>query len=82
MLRMRPYRLILTDLEMPRMDGFELLAELGRTGVLDATPVVVTSTRADPATRRRVLELGASGLRRQAGLDRRSWPRGAVVARS
>ncbi len=62
MLRMRPYRLVLTDLEMPRMDGFELLAELKRTGVLDRAPVVVTSTRGDPATRRRVLELGASAF--------------------
>lgn len=58
-LRQRPYRLILTDLEMPRMDGFALLAELGRTGTLGTIPVVVTSTLADPETRRRVLDLGA-----------------------
>jgi chemotaxis protein histidine kinase CheA/ActR/RegA family two-component response regulator len=58
-LRDRPYRLIVTDLEMPRMDGFALLAELGRTGVLGRTPVVVASTLSDPETRRRVLELGA-----------------------
>ncbi len=58
-LRRRTYRLILTDLEMPRMEGFALLAELGRTGALEKTPVVVTSTRSDPETRRRVLGLGA-----------------------
>ncbi|QDV35812.1 hybrid sensor histidine kinase/response regulator [Tautonia plasticadhaerens] len=58
-LRGRSYRLIMTDLEMPRMDGFALLAELGRTGVMDATGVVVTSTLTDEATRRRVLDLGA-----------------------
>lgn len=58
-LRGRSYRLIMTDLEMPRMDGFALLAELGRTGVMEATGVVVTSTLTDEATRRRVLDLGA-----------------------
>lgn len=59
-LRDRPYRLVLTDLEMPRMDGFELLSELKRSGVLERTPVVVASTRIDPETRQRVLHLGAS----------------------
>ena len=58
-LRQRTYHLILTDLEMPRMDGFALLAELERTEALRKTPVVVTSTRNDPETRRRVLDLGA-----------------------
>jgi chemotaxis protein histidine kinase CheA/ActR/RegA family two-component response regulator len=61
-LRSRPYRLVLTDLEMPRMDGFELLAQLERMGSLSATPVVVTSTRSDPETRRRVLALGAAAF--------------------
>jgi chemotaxis protein histidine kinase CheA/CheY-like chemotaxis protein len=58
-LRDRTYRLILTDLEMPRMDGFELLEELRRSGTLKATSVVMSSTRTDPATRRRALDLGA-----------------------
>jgi chemotaxis protein histidine kinase CheA/ActR/RegA family two-component response regulator len=65
-LRLRPYALILTDLEMPRMDGFALLAELARPGAdADAggrVPVVVTSTRSDPETRRRVAALGARGF--------------------
>jgi CheY-like chemotaxis protein len=58
-LQVRPYRLVLTDLEMPRMDGFELLAELQRLGNSANLPVVVTSTRGDAETRRRVKELGA-----------------------
>jgi CheY-like chemotaxis protein len=58
-LRLQPYRLVLTDLEMPRMDGFALLAELGRTEAAERIPVVVTSTRSDLETRRRVLGLGA-----------------------
>jgi CheY-like chemotaxis protein len=51
--------LIVSDLEMPRMDGFELLAELGRLAIAPAVPVLVASTKADPETRRRVLGLGA-----------------------
>jgi CheY-like chemotaxis protein len=58
-LRTRAYGLVVSDLEMPRMDGFELLAELGRLEIAPAVPVVVASTLADPETRRKVLALGA-----------------------
>ncbi|MEW4569351.1 response regulator [Tautonia sp. JC769] len=61
-LRSHRFDLVMTDLEMPRMDGFALLAELRRTGMLDTSRVIVTSTLADPATRRRVFELGASAF--------------------
>jgi CheY-like chemotaxis protein len=55
----RSYSLILTDLEMPRMDGFELLAELRRSPSLAALPVIVASTESRMSTRKRVLALGA-----------------------
>jgi CheY-like chemotaxis protein len=61
-LKAQPYRLVLTDLEMPRMDGFELLAELGRLGVQTHSPVIVVSTRSDTETRDRVRALGASAF--------------------
>lgn len=57
--RARPYSVIVTDLDMPRMDGFELLAELTRLGIARTTPLVVCSTRSDAETRRRVLGAGA-----------------------
>lgn len=61
-LRGARYELVITDLEMPRLDGFALLAEMARSPALATTPVVVASTLDDPGTRRRVLELGARAL--------------------
>lgn len=58
-LRNQTYSMVLTDLEMPHLDGFELLAELARVKPLNTLPVVVASTKCDPETRRRILELGA-----------------------
>ncbi len=58
-LRARPYRLVVTDLEMPRLDGFELLAELQRCQPLASIPVIAASTKLDETTQRRVLALGA-----------------------
>ena len=39
----RQYSMVLTDLEMPRMDGFELLAEMRRSPALAALPVIVAT---------------------------------------
>ncbi len=61
-LRGSRYELVITDLEMPRLDGFALLAEMRRSPALAMISVVVASTRGDPETRRRVLELGAKAL--------------------
>jgi chemotaxis protein histidine kinase CheA/CheY-like chemotaxis protein len=58
-LRNRSYDLVLTDLEMPRLDGFELVAEMKRNAVLATIPVIVASTRVDQVTRGRVRNLGA-----------------------
>jgi chemotaxis protein histidine kinase CheA/ActR/RegA family two-component response regulator len=58
-LRANAYALVISDLEMPRMDGFELLAELSRLAISQSTPVIIASTRSDPETRRKALGLGA-----------------------
>jgi chemotaxis protein histidine kinase CheA/CheY-like chemotaxis protein len=58
-LRSRAYGLVVTDLEMPRLDGFELVAEMHRNSALSGIPVIVASTRVDEETRQRVLALGA-----------------------
>jgi CheY-like chemotaxis protein len=58
-LRGRSYDLVVTDLEMPRLDGFGLVSEMQRVAALAKIPVIVASTRVDDETRRRVLALGA-----------------------
>jgi len=53
-------RAIVTDLNMPRMDGFELIRRVRADGRLSATPIMVISADTDPSTPRRVAQLGVS----------------------
>jgi len=52
--------LILLDLRMPGMDGFEVLAALGERPRLRPIPTVVLSTSDDAADIERCYELGAN----------------------
>ncbi|MDR3699420.1 MAG: response regulator [Candidatus Sulfopaludibacter sp.] len=51
---------IVTDLNMPRMDGFELIRRVRRDARHSATPIIVVSADTDPATPQRIAELGVS----------------------
>lgn len=51
---------VLTDVEMPRMDGYELLATLKRTDDLRKIPVIMITSRAGEKHRRKALDLGVS----------------------
>ncbi len=57
-----PYDLVVTDLEMPRMGGFELIARLRNESRTRGTQVVIVSSRVSPEARRRARELGVKGL--------------------
>lgn len=52
---------ILTDINMPVMDGEQFIIELRRTGVIHSTPVLVISTDATSERVERLLSLGAKG---------------------
>jgi type IV pilus assembly protein PilB len=56
--RERPDLLVL-DLMMPEMDGFEAIGRLRRDIALATLPVIVLTAESGPDTERRVLELGA-----------------------
>lgn len=51
---------LLTDVEMPRMDGYELLATVRREAALEHLPVAVLTSRSADKHRRKALDLGAS----------------------
>jgi len=62
MARQLRYDLVVTDLEMPSLGGFELIARLRSDERLKATPVVVITSRANPEHRRRARDLGVRAL--------------------
>jgi two-component system chemotaxis sensor kinase CheA len=51
--------LVLTDIQMPEMDGFELLEAIRADEQHGSLPVVIVTTLADEASRRRGAEAGA-----------------------
>jgi len=53
--------MVVTDLEMPRMDGLELTRRLKNHATLRTLPVVIVTTRGGDADRRRGMEAGADG---------------------
>ncbi len=53
---------LVTDLNMPRMDGFELIRALRSDGRHSRLPIVVLSGDADPRTPARIRELGADAF--------------------
>nr|MCU0238395.1 response regulator [Pyrinomonadaceae bacterium] len=52
--------IVLTDVEMPRMDGYELLASLNREEKLKHIPVVMITSRAGDKHRQKAYDLGVS----------------------
>jgi len=59
MLRREPFDLLLLDMEMPEMTGFEVLAQLAADPELRDLPVIVTSSLEGLAHVVRCIELGA-----------------------
>jgi chemosensory pili system protein ChpA (sensor histidine kinase/response regulator) len=62
MTRQLRYDLVVTDLEMPEMGGFDLIARLRMDERFKATPVVIISSRVNPEHRRRARDLGVRAL--------------------
>lgn len=59
MLGERRFDALVTDLDMPRLDGYELIGRVRRDATLRGLPVVVLSSRTSRAARDRALEAGA-----------------------
>ena len=65
----RPADLVLTDVEMPRMDGFALTEAIRAQPNLANVPIVVLTSRADEEDRQRGLEAGADGYIIKSAFD-------------
>ena len=53
------FDLVITDILMPRMDGFELTTRLKKDPIYKDIPVIIVTTRESDADKRRGLEAGA-----------------------
>ena len=51
---------LISDIEMPRLDGYGLLRSMGQTSQLASIPVLILTSRSGAKHRQRALELGAA----------------------
>jgi chemotaxis protein histidine kinase CheA len=58
-LQANTYDLLLTDVQMPRLDGFSLSRRVKTNPVLSRTPVIILSSLASPEDKRRGMDAGA-----------------------
>ncbi len=62
MTRQLRYDLVVTDLEMPELNGFDLIAHLRKDERFKQTPIIIITSRANPEHRRRARDLGVRAL--------------------
>ena len=55
-------RVIVTDLYMPRMDGYELIRRVRANQSLSGLPIIVVSADTDPTTPQRIAALGVEAF--------------------
>jgi CheY-like chemotaxis protein len=58
----RPVSIIITDLRMPRMDGFELIERVRARATEANIPIIVVTADDAPETQRRAQRLGANAF--------------------
>lgn len=63
------FQLVITDIEMPRMDGLELTARIRQEPRWSGLPVVIVSARGDEESRRRGLQVGAQAYIAKSRFD-------------
>jgi two-component system, chemotaxis family, chemotaxis protein CheY len=60
-IKTEPIDLVLSDINMPRMDGLQMLMHLRQIESKENLPVIVISTEGSEETVREAMELGATG---------------------
>ena len=56
----KSYRLIITDLEMPKLNGYEVIQGLRSRPLTQQTPIIVMTSRAGDKHRQMAIDIGAS----------------------
>ena len=56
-----PYDLVITDINMPDINGLELISFIRKSELHKATPILIISTQSSERDRARGLSLGANG---------------------
>lgn len=69
MIRRQKYQLIITDVDMPRMDGIELVRIIKKELRMNSTPVVIVSYKSRPEDKFQGLEAGADYYMTKESLD-------------
>lgn len=69
LLNAEKWDLVLTDVEMPRLDGFGLVEAMRARPALAAVPVVILTSRASEDDRRRGLDAGADAYVEKSAFD-------------
>jgi chemotaxis protein histidine kinase CheA len=69
MLSERPFDCVVTDIEMPGMDGFELTQQMRGLEAFTHLPIIVVSTRERPEDRLKGLKVGADAYLTKQSLD-------------
>ena len=60
MLRKRQYDLVVTDIEMPRLDGFSLTARLREDAAYKETPIIIVTSLEKEEDKKRGIKVGAN----------------------
>lgn len=63
--------LVMTDVDMPRMDGFELASRIRADARLRDIPIIIVTARDSPDERRRGIEVGADAYILKHEFDQR-----------
>ncbi|RMG37623.1 MAG: response regulator [Planctomycetota bacterium] len=68
-LQQAPFDLVVSDVDMPRMDGFELTRTIRATAEMQSLPVVLVTSRATEEDKRRGVEAGANAYLTKSEFD-------------